>query len=121
MALIATFSYRWNSKALIRTLGAYDYEFFAHWHLDPILQKLVVGLWAVRLLFPDWQPTISDDEVKDLKIDLASIGGNASASGSWLPATSDLGGGSNSTDGQNEDDDMDDDDDDDLDGDVDDT
>jgi len=76
----------------------------------------------VGLLFPDWQPTISDDEVKGLKVDLASIGGNASGTGSWLPATSDLGGGSNSADGQNEDDDLDDDDDEeeDLDDDVDD-
>ena len=90
MALIASFNC-WNTKALIRNLGAYDYEFFAHWHLDAILKKIVSR--AVRLLFPDWQPSISDDEVKGLKVDLASIGGNASASGSWLPATSDLGGG----------------------------
>ena len=33
MALIASFNYRWNTKAFIRNLGAYDYEFFAHWHL----------------------------------------------------------------------------------------
>ena len=72
---------------------------------DAILKK--IRSRAVRPLFPGWQPTISDDDVKVPKVDFASIGGNASASGPWLPATSDLGGGSNSADGQNENDDQD--------------
>ena len=41
MTLIAYFNYRWHTKALIRNLGACDYECFAHWHLDAILKNIV--------------------------------------------------------------------------------
>ena len=67
----------------VENRGALDYEFYAHWHFDNILKR--VGARSETLLFPDWQPTISDEAVAALGIkDLSSIGGNVTAAGRWL-------------------------------------